>query len=70
MAPHWSAADLERWRTRIVELPVEDAASTDARRLLAAEGAESPGLPTLLPAGVLDFIRARKLYSSVGSAPR
>lgn len=63
MSAHWPVPELEQWRRRIVELPVEGAASTDARRLLAESGPDAPTLACLLPPGVLQHIRKRGLYT-------
>ncbi len=61
MQPHWPAADLDRWRARIVPIPVLDAEATDIRRRLA-DNPDDPALAGLIPAPVLAYIRARRLY--------
>lgn len=62
MAPHWSEDEAAAWRSRVVELPTIDASSTEARRLLRAQGPDAPGLARLVPEGALRLIRERGLY--------
>lgn len=62
MGPHWSGPELERWRARVVTLPRLDVSSTTVRDLLRREGPEAPGLRSLVPAPVLDYIARHALY--------
>lgn len=62
MAPHWPAADLAAWRTRILGLPTVGISATTARDILRTRGAESPALAGLLHPAVREYIRERTLY--------
>lgn len=62
MAPHWTGDQLAAWERRFVETPVMEGSSTEARRILHDEGAEAERLEELLPMGVLEVIRSRRLY--------
>ncbi len=61
MRPHWTPEELERWRTRVIAVPVRHAEATEVRRLLATDPDE-PALARLVPDAVLGFIRKRGLY--------
>ncbi len=60
MAPHWSDAELERWRGRIVPTPMRRDSSTAVRAALASSDHEAAA--RLIPADVLSYIRGRGLY--------
>ncbi len=62
MRPHWSEAEMREWESRLVETPIIEASSTDARRLVREEGAEAPALRRLVPDEVIAVIRERGLY--------
>ena len=63
LAEHWSPAELKQWGTSLVDVPQIDAASTDARALLAQSDPDNR-LPDLVPEPVLQFIREHRLYSA------
>jgi nicotinate-nucleotide adenylyltransferase len=71
MSPHWPAAELERWRTRIVAVPLVLADATSLRAALAKRahtpGAHEPIHRELLHPDVLRLIDERGLYRD---APR
>lgn len=60
MAQHWSAAELERWRGRIVPTPMRRVSSTAVRAALAA--GDDAAAARLIPAEALSYIRERGLY--------
>lgn len=61
MRPHWTNADLEAWRSRVVPVSLIDASATDARRALSVPDPPAPVGP-LIPADVLRIISDRGLY--------
>lgn len=60
--PHWSEAEMREWESRLIETPIIEASSTDARRIVREEGAEAPALRRLVPDEVIAVIRERGLY--------
>lgn len=72
MAPHWPAAELERWRARIVAVPLVHADATSLRAALARR-AHTPGahdsiIRDVLHPDVLRLIDERGLYGDAPSA--
>jgi len=63
VAPHWTGEHLAGGERRFVEGPTREGGPTEARRLLHEQGAEAERLEELLPVGVLEVIRSRRLYS-------
>ncbi len=61
MKPHWSEAELDAWRSRLIELPAIEASSTRVRELLRLNPAD-PELDGLLTPPVREYIRRNKLY--------
>lgn len=59
---HWPAAELDRWRRRVVGVPTIDVSATRARELLGDGVYASPELRGIIPAPVLDYVRAHGLY--------
>lgn len=50
------------WASRLVEVPPIDISSTDLRRRLAEHGVEDPAVRAALPAAVMEYIAAHRLY--------
>jgi len=61
LAPHWSGAEMDAWRRRLVTLPAIEASSTRVRELLAGRPG-APELDRLLTAPVRAYIRQNNLY--------
>jgi len=57
MKPHWSAEELGRWRSWVVQAPLMPEAATDLRPLIAAGAWGDPALSGGLAPGVLSRLR-------------
>lgn len=63
IAPHWTAAELDAWRSRFIPVPPMDIASTRLRGEIREKGFEAPLACQWLPGAVLEIIRLRGLYA-------
>lgn len=56
----WSADDLGRWRSRLVETPLRDSSATNARELLVS--GDRDAIKKLVDERVFDYINSRRMY--------
>jgi len=62
MAKHWTAEELDAWRSRLVETPLIDVSSTALRTALRTHGPDHDLVRARVPERVRDYIRRRGLY--------